>query len=263
MDKVNNMEIFVLASGSKGNMTYIKHGSFSFFIDAGISYQKFLKKMQDYQETFDHVDTLFLTHEHYDHIIGLKSLLKTGKIKRVIMTKGTQDALKDEINGSIQETIIIQADHPFYFGDLHIYPIMLSHDAKEPVGFVFTKTDGKKLVLLTDTGYVDTSYTYVLKDADVYILEANHEPELLMRSRRPYMLKMRIVGTRGHLSNHDAAYLMNQLIGQKPATWVVAHVSEDCNDIFQIEKAIVEQFDDLLKVKVVYASQESLPGIKL
>ncbi len=256
------MEVFVLASGSKGNVTFVKNEVVSFFIDAGISYQKIVSKMKNYGEDIHSAKTLFLTHEHHDHIYGLKGLLKSGIIEDVYLTKGTYDALNQEVKDLLPRVEIIRADEPFYYYQFEVLPIMLSHDASEPVGFKFIWKD-KTFVLLTDTGYVDQSYIDVLKDADLYILESNHDPKKLLNSGRPFSLKQRILGVQGHLSNEDAASLMNKLVQTKHAKWVVAHISEDCNDHFDIEKAIVDSIEDLLKIDVFFASQESLPGIKL
>jgi len=255
------MEIFILASGSKGNVTYVKNEVTSFFIDAGISYQKIESKMKAYGEDVRSVKTLFLTHEHLDHIAGLKTLLKSGQIEQVYLTQGTLEALNGEIKPLLPRYEIIKADEMFNFYNFEVTPILLSHDAKEPVGFIFKESE-KKFVVLTDTGYVDQSYVSMLKNADCYLLEANHDPARLLHSSRPFYLKQRILGITGHLSNEDAARLMNQLVDKK-AVWIVAHISEDCNEIFDIEKAIVEQFEDPTKVEIYYASQQSLPGIKI
>jgi len=256
------MEVFVLASGSKGNITYVKNEVVSFFIDVGISYRKIVQKMKAYGEDINHIETLFLTHEHSDHVFGLLGMLKAGHLKQVYLTQGTLDALKDDVKSLLPKTIIIKPDQPFIFRQFNVLPVLLSHDANEPVGFRFDWKD-KSFVCLTDTGYVDQSYLEVLKDADLYLLESNFDPKKLLNSRRPFALKQRILGIQGHLSNEEAAILMNKLIQTKKAKWVVAHISEECNDAFDIEKAIVDHFDDILKTEVIYASQVSLPGIKL
>lgn len=255
-----NMEIYVLASGSKGNVTYVKTKMLSFFIDAGITIGRIKQKMMDYQLDITEVNTLFLTHEHSDHIAGLKGLLKMGTIKQVFLTKGTYDVLSQEVKILLPKTIIVRADEAVNIADLYIYPLMLSHDAKEPVGFYFRDSNHKKLVLLTDTGYVDHTYETLLQDADVYIVEANHCPSQLIKSSRPYHLKQRILGIKGHLSNEDAAHLMNKLVKNK-AIWIVAHMSEDCNTILEVEKAVVEYFDDPNKIECLFASQNSLEKI--
>ncbi len=255
------MEIFVLASGSKGNITYLKVGSVKLFIDAGISYQKIKQKMTDYQENIFDVKALLITHEHSDHVMGLKMLLKYGSIEDVFLTRGTYNSLPVDVVNMFHQTHIIEADIPFHYQDLQITPFMLSHDAEEPVGYVI-ENDEHKMVLLTDTGYVDESYHPLLSNADCYLLEANHNPFTLFQSARPFLLKKRIVGEKGHLSNEDAARLMNKLV-QKQTIWVVTHISEDCNCIDDIDEAIVKAFDDPTKVTVYYASQEGLPVIKL
>jgi len=255
------MEIFVLASGSKGNIAYLKVGHVKLFIDAGISYQKIKQKMEAYQENLFDVKSLLITHEHHDHIVGLKMLLKYGAIEHVYVTKGTLNSLPTDLVAAFPETHVIEADHPFFVDHLEVVPFMLSHDASEPVGFVI-KSEDHKAVFLTDTGYVDESYHPLLSDADFYLLEANHNPFTLFQSKRPFLLKKRIVGEKGHLSNEDAARLMNKLVHQK-SIWVVAHISEDCNCIDDIDEAIVKAFDDPTKIDVYYASQEGLPVIVL
>ena len=254
------MEVFVLASGSKGNMTYLKVGNLKIFIDAGISYLKVKSKMSEYGENLFDVKTLLITHEHHDHIVGLKQLLKNGHIEDVYLTKGTYNALPSDVASLFMNVHFIESDQSFMINDLKIDTFMLSHDAADPIGFIFYYED-KKMVILTDSGYVDQSYFNLLKNADLYILEANHHPAKLMQSQRPFLLKKRILSEKGHLSNEDACYLVNLFVKEKPSKWVVAHISEDCNTILDIEEAIVKLFDDPTKIETYYASQEGLPVI--
>ncbi len=256
------MEVFILASGSKGNMAYLKVGNERLFIDAGISYLKIKQKMSDYEENIFDVKSLLLTHEHGDHTMGLKMLLKNGGIENVYLTQGTYDALPVEVVGMILNIFIVKSDISFEIGDVNVLPFMLSHDAAEPVGFI-VEGDEKKIVLLADTGYIDQSYHEILSNADLYLLEANHHPTKLMQSARPFLLKKRILGELGHLSNDDACWLMNKFVRSKRSIWVVSHISEDCNSILDIEESIVKIFDDPTKVDVYYTSQVGLPVIKL
>lgn len=258
------MEIYILASGSKGNVTYFETNHKRFLIDAGITFSNLNQKMKAICKPIENVDTLLITHEHIDHIKGLKVLLKQGFIQNVFLTKGTLDALGKDIQDLLPlNTTIIRADESFYLEDIQVLPIMLSHDANEPVGFTLYYKD-KKVVLLTDTGYVDDSYDDVLRNADLYILEANHDPYKLMHSSRPFMLKKRILGETGHLSNEDAAILMNRIVEENHfAIWVAAHISEDCNSALDIEEAIVKIFDDPTKIELKISSQETLEKIKL
>ncbi len=258
------MEVYVLASGSKGNMTLIQTEKSFFFIDAGISMTKMKQKLDNYQLDYRKVESLFITHEHQDHIMGLKGLLKLNTIKQVYITKGTYEYLPSEIKKMMPEIIFIKSDMPFYHNELKVIPMMLSHDANEPVGFVFNGENNKKLVHLTDTGYVHEAYHEMIENADLYILESNHNPITLMKSSRPHYLKQRIMNELGHLSNIEAALLMNKVVNNgKKAKWVVAHISEDCNNQFDIEEAIVATFDNPNKVEVYFSSQESLEVIKI
>lgn len=255
------MEVHVLASGSKGNVTYIKSSGTRFFVDVGIRINKIKEKLNKEAIDLNQIDTVFITHEHSDHIIGLKGLLALKTIKQVYLTNGTLKGLPDDVLELLPETIIIQADQTYWIGDLKINVVASSHDANEPVGYIFEEDD-KKIVYLTDTGYIDVSYHELMKGANLYILEANHDPNILMKSTRPFHLKQRIIGITGHLSNDDAAIFINKVVAEK-AIWVVAHISEDCNNILAIEKAIVNQLDDPTKVTCHYTSQESLEKIKL
>lgn len=257
-----SLEIYVLASGSKGNMTYLKVGHIKLFVDAGISYKKIKEKMISYDEDLNQVKTLLLTHEHSDHTIGLKMLLKHHVITDVYMTKGTHDGLSLEIINMIPNVHLIKSEDQFSVFDLEVLTFMVSHDANEPVGYVI-KHDDKKVCFVNDTGYVDQAYHELLTDADCYLLEANHHPTKLMQSLRPFLLKKRILGEKGHLSNDDAAWLVNALAKNKPTKWIVTHISEDCNSILDIEESIVKIFDDPTKVEVFYATKEGLEVIKI
>jgi phosphoribosyl 1,2-cyclic phosphodiesterase len=206
------VEIYVLASGSKGNMTYLKTKTERIFIDVGISYKKLSQKMNMFNEDIASVKTLFITHEHSDHTQGLKMLLKQSFIENVFLTKGTFERLSLDIKDMLpKNTTFVKADQAFHFNGFEVMPFMISHDAAEPVGYVLYGED-KKLVFLTDTGYVDESYFPLLSQADFYLLETNHHPHKLMQSPRPFLLRKRIMGERGHLSNDDASYLMNKLV---------------------------------------------------
>lgn len=253
------MRLYVLASGSKGNLSVLESNQKHYMIDCGLPITKMKKKLMDANIDIESIDTLFLTHEHSDHVLGLKSLLKLKTLKHIYLTQGTFNALKDTFKEDLALHFhIIKQDESFTLLSLEITPIMLSHDASEPVGFVFKKED-KKFVLLTDTGYVNDEDLPRLSGANLYMLEANHDPNMLMSSKRPFMLKKRIIGPLGHLSNMDACMALNLMIKDiVKTTWVVSHISEDCNSILSIEKDIVRYIDDPTKIDVHYSSQNSL-----
>ena len=253
------MEIHVIASGSKGNSTFVKTKTKNILVDVGISYLRIKEDLAARDIDIKSVDTILITHEHGDHVMGLKTLLNSGDVKEVFLTSGTHQSIKREIKQSAPIKII-KADEPFYLDDLLVYPIMLSHDAKEPVGFVLIEDD-KKAVFITDTGYVSESYFDLLRDADFYMLESNHHPFMLMNSNRSFSLKKRILGEKGHLSNEDAIWLINSLVENKKATWVVAHISEECNNILEIEKGLANGLKKPEFISIFFATKKGLKGI--
>lgn len=259
------MEILILASGSKGNATIIKSGKQKILIDIGISFLNLNKKLIEENISVNNLDALFITHEHQDHIKGLNTLLKKAIIKNIFISKGTYNSLPLDVRKLFPiNTIFIEAEKSFTYGDIEVTPFSLSHDAAEPISYIFN-SNNKKAVVLTDTGYVDQSYFKILKNADAYILEANHDAEMLMNSKRPFNLKRRIISEKGHLGNNEASWLINEFIKEreKSVVWAVAHISEDCNTTYKIEESIVKIVEDPTKLEVIYTSQETSRKIEL
>ena len=223
------MRVSILATGSNGNSTCVQTRDYKFLIDDGISFKSFLKRMNDCNCDFKDVKSIFITHEHYDHVSGLKVLLKRMEID-CYLTNGTYQGLNQELKEMINDknVNIIRSGDVLVFGDTKITIIQTHHDAKEPIGFVIEE-DSKKLVYITDTGFVEQAYYPILKDADMYIIESNYDVELLWSSSRPFELKKRIDGDYGHMSNEASAVMMSKLIGPNTMTIVYAHISDDCN----------------------------------
>lgn len=255
------MKVYILASGSKGNMTYLKVGHIKLYIDAGISFKRIQQKMEEYNEKIEEVSYLLLTHEHHDHVMGIKTLLNKGFLKKIYMTQGTFEGLHKDVRELLTEYQIIESEKAFDVEGVKVTPFIISHDANEPVGYVIE--GDKKLVIVYDTGYLDEAYYKLIENADVYILEANHHPTMLMESPRPFLLKKRIMSEKGHLSNDDASYIINKVLVNHEAKWIVSHISEDCNSVLAIEESIVKIFDDPTKVEVFYATKDGLAGIDI
>lgn len=258
------MKVDILASGSKGNLIALRTINYNILIDVGLSYRKTVEKLNEIDLNLEKIDYIFLTHEHTDHTKGLKLIVEKHPNIKVFLTKGTMDGLNGEIKNSITNYEFVEADNNYTVDSFNFYPMMMSHDAYEPVGYIFN-IDDKKLVLVTDTGYLHESYYELIKNANLYILESNHDEYMLMHSpKRTHSLKMRILGEKGHLSNDQAAKIVNKVVDKTHiATWAVFHISEDCNEIEQIEKAIVKNLDNPFKINLVYTSQESAKTIEI
>ena len=193
----------VVGSGSKGNATLL------------FDEETLIQILESINKNKSDLQGILITHEHTDHIKNL-SMYK-GKVP-IYASKGTIDYFDHEV---------VPFDS-FEIGTLSVIPFMTSHDAANPVGYVVIS--GKtKLVYLTDSGYIPEESLDYLKDADYYIMESNHDLKMLMKSNRPAVLKRRIKGDEGHLSNVDSAIYLSELVGPKTKEIYLAHLSEECN----------------------------------
>ncbi len=223
------MRICVLSSGSVGNATIIETENTAILIDNGLS----LKKLQELikKSGFDEnkIKHIFITHEHGDHIKGVGVCTRKWKLN-VCATAKTIDEMhrKAIIKPGVEKTTILEKNEWAEFDDLMIMPFRTSHDAVDPVGYMIKK-DEKVLVYITDTGYITGDILKTLHNADAYIMETNHNVEMLQMCNRPWSLKQRILDECGHLSNEDSAYALSQLIGDKTRHIYLAHLSQDAN----------------------------------
>lgn len=223
------MKISILASGSNGNCTLIETENEAFLIDDGLSFKSLYERINKCENNIDKITSLFLTHEHIDHVSGVKVLLKRLPLK-CYLSKGTFEGLNLDTKTQLENNgySIIKDNDIVELKDCKITVLRTHHDAREPLGFVIEERD-KKVVYITDTGYVDQVYFPLLKNADMYILESNYDVELLWSSGRPFELKKRIDGDHGHMSNVTSAVLLAKLIGDNTKKVIFAHISDDCN----------------------------------
>ena len=205
----------VVGSGSKGNATLLFDEETLIQIDMGLPMRRITAALESINKNKSDLQGILITHEHTDHIKNL-SMYK-GKVP-IYASRGTIDYFDHEV---------VPFDS-FEIGTLSVIPFMTSHDASNPVGYVVIS--GKtKLVYLTDSGYIPEESLDYLKDADYYIMESNHDLKMLMKSNRPAVLKRRIKGDEGHLSNVDSAIYLSELVGPKTKEIYLAHLSEECN----------------------------------
>ena len=192
--------VSVLGSGSRGNATFVRTEQVRLLIDAGMSRKEISSRLECIGEDPDGIDAVFITHEHSDHSGGLKMLVKELRLQ-AFLTRGTIGALHAdgyELNGS--KIIPIPPGVPFTLGDIEVFPFSVPHDAAEPVAFSI-KCGGAKLTQLTDIGYMPDQVAERLRGSDVLILESNHDLEMLRVGPYPWVLKQRLMGRYGHLSN--------------------------------------------------------------
>ena len=253
------MKITVLASGSKGNATYIETPTTKLLIDAGISYRQLKLRLLEHQIDLHALDAVLISHEHTDHTKGLVNILKyTGAV--IYTTEKTWEHLnkKTTYNLSFATFIDIVPGKKVMLNDLTIEPLSVSHDAVDTLGFIIENTT-KKLVHMTDVGYLPSTDYLKIMNADLYVFEANYDVALLFNSQRPYYLKRRIDSVKGHLSNADSAYHLTRLIGEKTKCIILAHPSEECNTEYHALETFKEVFTsydiDYNQYEIIVAKQ--------
>ena len=222
-----DMQVVMLASGSKGNAALISTDSQRFLVDVGISCRELVKRMQQVGATPEELEGVFLTHEHVDHVKGLVTFAKKYQIP-VYASQGTWRAIfirYPEVNRANCRL----TGSSMLMGDVRIDAFATSHDAAQPQGYSFYWHGGTtKCTYVTDTGFVTPAVREAVKDSDVLVLESNHDVEMLKNGSYPYELKQRILGTRGHLSNITAAQFLLQQ-ERLPKRIFLAHLSEQNN----------------------------------
>lgn len=221
------MKFYSLCSSSKGNCTYIGNLRRGILIDAGFGVRNIKESLSRVCIGMEAVQAVFVTHEHNDHIGGLRCFLQKRNVP-VYATQGTlnQLLLKGIVN---EDNILYPLDQdPAIVDDFQITPFHTPHDCADSVGFVVS--DGKSTVgVCTDLGTMRENIFNHLCKCDLVLLESNYDPNLLSVSKYPYYLKKRIVSDHGHLSNQEAAEQMKKLVRQGVTNFLLGHLSQQTN----------------------------------
>ena len=217
------------ASGSSGNCYLIKNERSAILVDAGISGKKIFQGLEETGTPFENVSTILVTHEHIDHVKSLPIVTK--KLPNILAwaNRETWEHIERPVAEGCRRVFTTGED--FQIDDFRIRPFAIPHDAAEPVGFSIYY-DGRQISIVTDVGYITDEIFAEITDADLLLLEANHEKEILLMGRYPYHLKRRILGDHGHLSNVSAGECLCRLIeeNRKPRQVLLGHLSRENND---------------------------------
>ncbi len=215
-----------LASGSKGNCVYYGTENTKVLFDCGISGKATKKKLEEIGVPIEEIDAVVISHEHGDHIRGLRILAYRMGIP-VFANAETAKGIVKHYNACPKFKIFTTGES-FLFRDLEIHPFSIPHDAADPVAFV-VHHDKIKLGICTDLGFATTLVTQKLHHCDYLYLESNHEPSMVHRSTRHILYKQRVLGRGGHLSNEACGELLKQCYSPKLKHVHLAHLSSECN----------------------------------
>lgn len=245
------MKYVIIESGSKGNATLIEEEGRILLIDMGINLKSLISALATMHKKLLDIDALLLTHSHSDHICGVKYLDPLP----IYCTCDTYNSFN---------VINIEPFESFNVGCFKITPLETSHDALHSVGYKI-ETKKQTMIYMTDTGMIPKKSLTLMKNADYYIIESNHNVKMLRKSKRPELLKLRILSDKGHLSNEDSAIYMSKLVGEKTKEINLAHLSEECNTpelALEAYKKVFEKNEiDLKSILLRCANQhESISG---
>jgi len=248
------MTIFCpLASGSKGNCLFLGTPRANILIDAGISAKAISKHLETLSTTLESIDAIIISHEHFDHISGLKTLALKYQIP-IIANYQTAESIVESL-GDCPRFHIFTTDEPFEFCGMNISPFTIPHDGVDPVGFTI-ETQDTKIGICTDAGFVTPSLLHNLKGCHVVCLEANHQPEMVHASSRPEIYKRRVLSKTGHLSNLEAAKLLKEIAHPNLEQIYLAHLSQESNSPETAHKTVSEFLEkESLSIPVSIAHQ--------
>lgn len=215
-----------LASGSKGNSLYLGSDKTKILIDAGLSMKMTKARLEELNVDLGEISAILVTHEHSDHIQGLKMLaLKLGI--PVLANHETAKGIVESL-GECPKFKIFSTGETFQFEDLEIHPFSIPHDTMDPVAFTI-HTGSLKIGICADLGFSTSLVQSRLRDCDYLYLEANHEPSMVHASPRPMVYKQRVLGRSGHLSNEGCGNLLSQVYHPNLKHVHLAHLSSECN----------------------------------
>ena len=220
-------KIVPLYSSSKGNAYYIQGNSTAILVDAGRNLKQLELAMADNGLSMQKVRAIFVTHEHTDHISALKVLLRRYDIP-LYATSGTMDELihGDKIPASARMNIITDVVET---ADFRVERVETSHDAAESCAYFIETPDGRRVSIVTDTGYLTDSAKAAIARSNLAVVESNHDVNMLRNGPYPYILQKRILSDKGHLSNAACAEALPSFVEAGLTRIILGHLSESNN----------------------------------
>ena len=242
------MKYYFLASGSAGNATaLVNDNNEILLIDCGISVSDIKARLSEVGLDFNNVKKVLITHMHIDHVRSLRAFEPSDCYLNVVnqMSEYNQFDYYEKLN----------------ILGFSIYTLPASHDSPGTTGFLI-EYKGEKMAYLTDTGYVHENIQKIINNCDIYCVESNHDPRLLMLTKRPIFLKNRILSVNGHLSNQDCSYMLGNVMGPKTKEIVFLHRSQEANTedmVIHTFVSTMEKMDiDYSNIKVNIARQNEV-----
>lgn len=217
------MKLCVLGSGSRGNAVLLQSANTRILIDAGFAPRAMALRLARLAVDPRSIEAVVVTHEHMDHVRGAVAGARKWGWK-IIATAGTAGASMPLSEFGVHA---VCSGEPFSIGDMILEAVRTSHDASEPVAVVATAAStGARAAIVYDLGVMTDAIRRSIERLDILVLESNHDSAMLRNGPYPAMLKRRIAGREGHLSNRAAALAASECAHRGLAHIVLAHLSE-------------------------------------
>lgn len=223
------MRLCPLCSGSSGNSTYVgASDKCGVLVDIGKSTKQIEILLKKNNIDINNIKSIFITHEHVDHISGIKVFTKKYGTK-IYGSEGTINALK--LKGILTESVDYEIiyDREIDLGFISVKPFYTSHDCSQGTGYVLMAPNGKKTAVCTDLGYISSKVKQSVLGCDSILIESNHDVKMLQNGPYPYHLKRRILSEIGHLSNDTCSEFLPELVEHGARDIIISHLSEKNN----------------------------------
>lgn len=217
-----------LFSSSSGNSTYIGTSQGGILIDVGVSAKKTADALKNIGVDPNSISAIFITHEHNDHINGVRVFAERHGIK-VYASNGTLAGMEDAGAITSKMHVDVIPYEGMEAGGMFIRPFKTPHDSRESNGFSIVTPDGKRLAVATDIGKINDTIMDSVYGSDLVLLESNHDVGMLRNGPYPFFLKERILSDHGHLSNESCAETAVKLMESGTTRFVLGHLSKENN----------------------------------
>lgn len=213
-----------LASGSSGNAFLLRTGKSTLLFEAGLRLPILQKYLAAEDVSLERLSAVLISHEHRDHCLAARELAEGYGVS----IWANADVLRAAGLHDMRTSAVLEVNAPTLFGDVEVTCFPISHDAVRPVGFRI-RVPERTIVVATDLGEVSDEVANVIGEADLVVLEANHDTEMLQQGRYPYHLRRRVSGPTGHLSNAQAAAALSRRLKDESVDVWLAHLSRENN----------------------------------
>lgn len=226
---MGNLHFLSLGSGSSGNCYYIGTNEYGFLIDAGISSVRVKKYLKKYNILLSNIQGIFITHDHADHV-KYAGILNSKYEIPLFTTKRIFYGIQRNRNVKNPPTFcnFIHKNETLTLKDFSILPFQVSHDSSECVGFTFSFRN-KHFTIATDLGYINDIASQQITKSDYLVIEANYDENMLEKGPYPLILKNRVKGLKGHLSNRTTAEFLAENWNENLKYIFLCHLSAENN----------------------------------